>query len=264
MKYISITFDDGRKDTYTRAYAIMKKYGIVGTVFVTTGYVDNTWERDVAWDSAEGPMSVEELVTLDNEGWEIALHGDKHLTDWQDTQVSIQKLNAWLGQRMHYGFSMPNSSAPKEKIAQLEAQCGKGKPLSYIRRGRGINTKGLKAKVLFGLYSVLKSQWAYDRFNLPSVQMLQDMDVENVKSVVIRSGDDHKMLSKFIDKAPEDSLIVLMFHSILQKEDACYGADSWYWDTNEFESFCREMKEKQEMDKIKMIPVERVLDYVEI
>jgi peptidoglycan/xylan/chitin deacetylase (PgdA/CDA1 family) len=37
-----ITFDDGYRDTYTRAFPILRRLGLPAAVFVTTGYVDTT------------------------------------------------------------------------------------------------------------------------------------------------------------------------------------------------------------------------------
>ena len=63
MKYVSFTFDDGRRDNFTCAYPVMKKYGIPGTLFCTTGYIDGTWQKDESWHSAgEAILSRNPLV----------------------------------------------------------------------------------------------------------------------------------------------------------------------------------------------------------
>lgn len=77
MKYVVFTFDDGRRDNYTYAYPVMKKYGITGTLFCTTGYIDGTWQKDKSWHSAGEAIHVYELKELQQEGWELVLHGDK-------------------------------------------------------------------------------------------------------------------------------------------------------------------------------------------
>lgn len=52
MKYVSFTFDDGRRDNFTCAYPVMKKHGIPGTLFCTTGYIDGTWQKGESGHSA--------------------------------------------------------------------------------------------------------------------------------------------------------------------------------------------------------------------
>ncbi len=41
-----LTFDDGWRDSYTRAYPLLKKFKIPATIFVTTGWIDG-W--DIPW-----------------------------------------------------------------------------------------------------------------------------------------------------------------------------------------------------------------------
>ena len=95
MKYVSFTFDDGRRDNFTCAYPVMKKYGIPGTLFCTTGYIDGTWRKDESWHSAGEAIHVDELKELQQNGWEIALHGDKHTTEVNDLKCASQKMTQW-------------------------------------------------------------------------------------------------------------------------------------------------------------------------
>lgn len=39
MKFIALSFDDARSDTYEVAMTIMKKYGLTGTVNVISGFI---------------------------------------------------------------------------------------------------------------------------------------------------------------------------------------------------------------------------------
>lgn len=152
MKYVSFTFDDGRRDNFTCAYPVMKKYGIPGTLFCTTGYIDGTWQKDESWHSAGEAIHVDELKELQQNGWEIALHGDKHTTEVNDLKCASQKMTQWGFSTRPIGFSMPNSNIGKEKLdAVVDAYLGS--ELLYIRAGRKIDTKSLSAKILFALYT---------------------------------------------------------------------------------------------------------------
>lgn len=261
MKFVSITFDDGRKDNYTTAFPIMRHYDLLGTVFVTTGFVDSSWTKDESWLSAGDALSVDELRLLKQVGWEVGLHGDRHVTDIEDTKTSIKKLNSWLGVDFRYGFSMPNSNADPEKIAEFEKECCQGGILSYIRRGRGRNTRSIPSKALFALYSIFKLQWAYNRFNDPSINELITMDLKNIKSIVIRSNDNPEMIRRFIERIPDNTLVVFMLHSILKQGDILYDADPWCWDSKKFEQFCYDLSVSVKKGKVTVLPLERVKKY---
>ena len=125
MKYISFTFDDGRRDNYLYAYPIMKKYGIKGTLFCTTGYIDESWKKDESWHSAGEPIHVEELRELEDNGWELALHGDKHTTEVNDLKCASKKMEQWGFVNRPIGFSMPNSNIAKEKLNAANAEATK-------------------------------------------------------------------------------------------------------------------------------------------
>ena len=132
MRYISFTFDDGRRDNYLYAYPIMKKHDIKGTLFCTTGYIDGSWEKDESWHSAGEPIHVEELKELGDNGWELALHGDKHTTEVNDLEYASKKMEQWGFINRPIGFSMPNSNIAKEKLnAVIDTYLGS--ELLYIR-----------------------------------------------------------------------------------------------------------------------------------
>jgi peptidoglycan/xylan/chitin deacetylase (PgdA/CDA1 family) len=49
-KRVVITFDDGFRNNYTEAFPILKKYGFIATIFISTDHVGNksSWERDAS------------------------------------------------------------------------------------------------------------------------------------------------------------------------------------------------------------------------
>jgi len=51
-RYVVVTFDDGYRDNYETAYAVLKSVGVPATFFVTTGFLDArrpAWWDEIAW-----------------------------------------------------------------------------------------------------------------------------------------------------------------------------------------------------------------------
>lgn len=96
---ITITFDDGWESTYTRAYPILQKYGLVGNVGVVT----------VAVDYWTGFMTLAQLRTLEQNGWAMVSHtvDHPHLPQVSETELDrqLRVSQQWLRDR---GFRMSN------------------------------------------------------------------------------------------------------------------------------------------------------------
>lgn len=251
MKYISFTFDDGRIDNYNIALPIMKKYNLTATLFCTTGYVDGSFKHN-GWKSSPGAISVDSLKELQKEGWEIALHGDCHTTDLQDTIESKNKLEKWGIGNGEYGFSIPNSNATQEKIEEIK----NSGLVSYIRKGRNINTKSLRARILFGLYTYLNSNKAYRKFNLPNINTLPLKDPYDICSVVVRSGDRPKHLLDFLEVVPDNTWTVLMLHSILPATHKKHNLDPWSFSEESFLELCKGVSALQESGVYRVVTMQ--------
>ena len=251
MKYIAFTFDDGRSDNYLLAKRIMDKYQFSGTVYITTGFIDGTWEDNDVLQSPTRPLTVEEINGLHSSGWEIGLHGDKHKNQKDDMRNALDKLQSWGITNDCWGISVPNSSASETEInALLESEYGK--KIVYIRRGRKCNTAKLKNKVLYVLYSVLKSKLAYRCFNAENVFLYNRENRSNIPSVVVKSNDRAGMLIDFIKTLPDGSVVVLMLHSILSSDHAMCGKDPWSWDERNFEMLCSGLKDMENNNNLKV------------
>ena len=255
MKYVSFTFDDGRRDNFTYAYPVMKKYGIAGTLFCTTGYIDGTWQKDESWLSAGEAIRIDELKELQQNGWELALHGDKHTTEVEDLKCASQKMAQWGFRNRPIGFSMPNSNIAKEKLdAVIDRYLGS--ELLYIRAGRQINTKSFSARALYALYTYGHLQWAYNKFNNVNLTDLSRINKKQIYSVVVRCKDDPEMLAQI----PDNTCAVLMLHSILPEDSQYYGTDPWNWSLVRFERFCKEIDKLRNADKLRVATLEQIVN----
>lgn len=254
MKYVAFTFDDGRSDNYLLAKQIMDKYQLRGTVYITTGFIDGTWEDKDVLQSPTRPLTITEIVDLYESGWEIGLHGDKHQTQVDDMRVALNKLQLWGIENKKWGISIPNSATSETEIESIFAS-EYGDKISYVRRGRKCDIALLKNKVLYGLYSVLKLKYAYRRFNSENVFSCDDIDKLNIPSVVVKSNDISKLIIDFIERLSDDTAVVLMLHSILQVNHPMCGKDPWSWDEKNFEMLCSSLKSMVKNSKVEVVPL---------
>ena len=54
-------------------------------------------------------------------------------------------------------------------------------------------------------------------------------------SVTVFSYTTNKQIIELIRTLPDNTAVILMFHSILDKQDAGYGKDKFFWDISWFE-----------------------------
>lgn len=258
MKYVAITFDDGRSDNYDFAKPIMDAHGLRGTVYITTGFIDGTWPEKDVLQSPTKPLQIEQILQLHRAGWEIGLHGDQHQMQVEDTRTAMEKLQAWGIENTHWGISMPNSRAEQTQLQQILC-CDYAERIAYIRRGRMCDTSKLSNKVFFALYTYAQSSWAYRRFNLPNVFRLQNADKAFIPSVVVKAKDRPEMILDFINRLPEGAAVVLMLHSILPAGHPLCGKDPWSWEDKRFEVLCKGLQERTEQGIYQVLPLAELL-----
>jgi peptidoglycan/xylan/chitin deacetylase (PgdA/CDA1 family) len=74
MAYLTLRFDDGTMGQYTNAFNIMRKYDMVGSIFV----IGNRFRED---HKSESYIQLPELLEMQEAGWEIGYHSWSH--DWK-------------------------------------------------------------------------------------------------------------------------------------------------------------------------------------
>lgn len=97
-RVVAVTFDDGFRSVLELALPIVKRYGMIATVFVPTDYVETgavaTWPGMERWLTREQErhlriLSWGEVRTLAESGWEIGSHTRSHarLRDLADDEL---------------------------------------------------------------------------------------------------------------------------------------------------------------------------------
>ena len=90
MKYIVLSFDDARSDTYEIALPIMQRYGLVGTVNIISDYVLHPDHYHFVTSSKA--MTAEQVRNWQKCGGEIACHGSTHKNTAEDIKRNIDEL----------------------------------------------------------------------------------------------------------------------------------------------------------------------------
>ncbi len=243
MKYVSITFDDGREDNLSVAFPIMEQYHMKGTVYVTTGFSDGTWTGCSTLESPRRALSPDEIRLLADNGWEIGLHGDKHTTERTDFSNAYKKMNCWInhGEPGRYGYSVPNSNAQDDEIEVIRNQRNRVK---YIRKGRRKNNSSFVRKALYVLSYYGGFQWAYNLYNRDNVFLKSDQD-NIMYSVVVKSKDRPETIIRFLDRMPDRTGLALMLHSVLPSGEAKMNHSQWIWTEEKLNSLCRQLAERR-------------------
>lgn len=259
MKYVSITFDDGRSDNYLLAKPIMDRFQFAGTIYVTTGFIDGTWEQSAVLQSPTDPLTITQILQIQEGHWEIGLHGDKHQTHVDDMGIALNKLLSWGIRDVRLGISVPNSSTNDKDVSALY-NSNYGKKIAYIRRGRKCDTSKAYYKALYGIYTLMHTKWAYRRFNAENTFDLDVTNMRNIPSVVVKANDKPEWILDLIQNMPDNHAAVLMLHSILPSNHPQCRKDPWCWEDQKLEKLCAGLKKLEASGKVLVAPLAQLLE----
>ena len=95
MKYVVLTLNDGRLDTYTRAVPIMKKFGVTATINITTDFIVHPDAYSKVSSAANEAVTIDMVRDAQEKGIEIACHSHTHCNEVVGILKSIQLLHEW-------------------------------------------------------------------------------------------------------------------------------------------------------------------------
>lgn len=251
---VTLSFDDGRVDTYTVAKEILEKNNIPATINIATGYI----EGNVAIGTNTPPMTKENVIELaSNDLFEIAAHGDLHKNDFDDIAVGREKLLSWLGKDGKIGFASPESvmtvdyiNEHKEEIEKIGFFYARTSHTHQKKRFRKIKILFRKAARVTGLripYRIAYSDLTVvDDFAVTSIPIFSFTRFEQLQSIIrlaVRRG----------------TLLTLMFHSVCKPGDSGYE-NIYSYDWDEFTRLVSYLAKMRDTGKLQIMTTEKALE----
>ncbi len=259
MRYMVLSFDDGRKDFYSNALPILIKYRIPATLNVISDYLGRSDLSGFPSGNNEF-ISIDELLDCVDHGVEIAGHSADH----SNNPGEIIRGNRFLedilsrsGKDWMNGFASPNSEIYRTNYSEFKCLVS-GRKVSYIRSGNNIKRDGVLHACLYVLYSITRSSLFFRLYNKRNIIRINDDRISNAvsknefffPSITCNSKNTTDQLISFIDHMPDDAASVIMLHSILADKDPGFGKDKWFNRIDEFEKLCKYLSQT---DNIKVI-----------
>lgn len=234
-KTVVLSFDDGREDTYTNAWPILKQYGLGGTINVVTDFILHPKRYQEFSSGGNRAMTVEQLAECQQDGMELACHGSTHQNTVEDVLKNITELREMGVSVENIGFASPHSELTLENSAAIRALVEQG-TLSYIRTGIQVRREGLRYAGLTALERRSHSKGLFYRLNRKNI--LPPAPGTFLRSVAVTRYTTLEQLRYLIDRMADGESVILMFHSVLFPGEPGYGADTWYWDAGRFDALC--------------------------
>ena len=244
MKKVVFSFDDGRLDTYTKAYAILKKYGMPFTLNVCTDFIKHQENYTCFKSAGNKSVSIENLLEMQENGVEIASHGHLHLNTKDDILNSIAALEQMGINVENVGFASPNSGLTYDNAQDVLPLVESG-IISYIRSGIQVRREGLLYSLLTYLERKTHSVKLFRYLNKKNV--ITDEKAPILMSVAVLNCTTVKQIVSFIDKMNGGESVIFMLHSVIDKNDIGYGSDSWYFDAEKFNELCELLSKRKDV-----------------
>lgn len=248
---IILSFDDGRSDAF-EAYCILKKYKLVGSFHITTGFIDGSFKSDIFGINRK-PLSKPQLLEMHNNHMDISSHGDKHILDSQDYVTSIKKLSQWGIEKDSYGYSVPNSLSNNDELNRMLEE--NRSTLKYVRTGRNPSCYSLFYKTYYSLYHIFHLDYFFNQFN--KLNLLTEINIFKLFSLVVKKDTKIKHLINFIEKHKNSNkTLIIMFHSIIDKP-----SNKWEWSKNDFGKLCSYLHNQASINTITLDSLANINKY---
>ena len=231
---VIFTFDDGRKDAFN-ASVVLKSFGLNGTFFITTGFVDGSYHTN-DFGKNRKPLSKQEILEMEGMGMEIASHGDKHVMEEKDFAISKQKIDGWINNKGKIGFSVPFSKYTEESIKHFITE-----DIKYIRIGRNKKCYSFSNKIKYLLNLFIPIQPFFNSFNRFNIITNDNYDKYILCSVVVNKSTKPKQIINFLKGLKNvECYVIFMFHSIVESP-----TNKWEYGLSNFSNILKWCKDEK-------------------
>lgn len=240
MKYVVLSFDDGRLDTFEYAVPHIVKNSLTATVNIATDFIERP-ERYVNFSSAMNEaMTIQMIKKTSLAGIEIAGHGHQHINDKNDVLTGLARLKQWKIDGDLYGFASPFSEITLNNHSEIRSMITDGE-VAYIRSGIQVRRESILYKMTYLVMEVFHSKRLFYMLNKKNVEVNKKNSLF-FTGVSVNCNTTLLQIEYLINKMPDNSQLVLILHSVLPKSHPGYGKDKWYIDESMFEKLCISLK----------------------
>ncbi|MEW5988558.1 MAG: polysaccharide deacetylase family protein, partial [Chloroflexota bacterium] len=116
---VILTFDDGYRDAYENAFPILKEFGLEGTFFIATDFIDRGHPAYLTWPMVE-EMAAAGMRMEPHSKTHVDLYGKEHDLVVYQVLGSLQTVEAHVGYRPRY-FAYPGGTYDDQTIEVLQA-----------------------------------------------------------------------------------------------------------------------------------------------
>lgn len=238
MKYVVLSFDDGRKDFYQYALPILKKYNLTATLNVIADYIGREDLPNFA-SAGHACMNRNEVLESEKSGIEIANHAADHSNRIEAIIEGQGKLKSLLGRDRCLGFASPSSQVSRENFS-IYQHLLHNKEIAYLRSGNKLRRDGKFHLFLYILYRMMRFSWLFYWYNSRNYIDLHKKEYTyGIFPSVTCNAETRKCdIRYFIKHMKDNTAVILMFHSILPKTSPNWLADKWCNSTDDFEDIC--------------------------
>jgi hypothetical protein len=244
--YVILSFDDGRKDNYDVAYSLLKQYGFTASFHITTAFVDGTIKNNY-FNNIEA-MSINDVIDMSNNGFDISSHGDMHINEKNDLKNSLLKLKKWgISSSNPIIFSSPNSEIYEKNIVQYFDMLSENR-VKYLRSGIVVRRNGLLYCLIYLVQKLFNSKTLFYFLNRREIMRIDKKDFI-IKSISVKKWNSIKQINYFIGKLKDKEIAVFLFHGIMYEKNN----DDWCFSAEKFECFLKTLRLYK--DRIKVLNI---------